>query len=111
MTEDNFEKFVKKTAQSYNTPPVRVPRDEMWAAIQAKRGAGPRVVYGAGASARVTHERRFGTRVWLGEATAARLLVAAGGGIRRWEAAKAAGARAAYTSRARAPAHVASDHD
>jgi hypothetical protein len=90
MTEDNFEKFLKKTAQSYNTPPVRVPRDEMWTAIQAKRAAGPRVIYGGGASATVTHERRFGTRVWLGAAAAAMLLVATGVGIGRWTASKPA---------------------
>ena len=85
MTEENFEKFLKKTAQSYNAPPVRVPRDEMWAAIQAKRAAGPRVVYGGGSSA-PAHERRFGTRVWLGAAAAAMLLVATGVGIGRWTA-------------------------
>ena len=85
MTEDNFEKFLKKTAQDYNTPPVRVPRDEMWAAIQAKRSAGPRVVYGGGTATPV-HERRFGMRVWLGAAAAAMLLVATGVGIGRWTA-------------------------
>jgi hypothetical protein len=85
MTEDNFEKFLKKTAQTYNVPPVRVPREEMWTAIQAKRAAGPRVVYGGGA-ARAASERRFGTRVWLGAAAAAMLLVATGVGIGRWTA-------------------------
>jgi hypothetical protein len=83
MTEDNFEKFLKKSAQSYNAPPVRVPRDEMWAAIEARRAAGPRVVYGGGTTAPV-HERRFGTKVWLGAAAAAMLLVATGVGIGRW---------------------------
>ena len=82
MTEENFEKFLKKTAQGYNAPPVRVPREEMWAAIQAKRTAGPRVVYGGGTTSPV-HERRFGTRVWLGAAAAAMLLVATGVGIGR----------------------------
>src|SRR5256714_15529791 len=109
MTEDNFEKFLKKTAQSYNTPPVRVPRDEMWAAIQAKRGAGPRVVYGGGASARVTHERRFGTRVWLGAAAAAMLLVATGVGIGRWTASKAAAPVAANPSLPVPPVTVTPD--
>jgi hypothetical protein len=85
MTEDNFEGFLKKTAQTYNAPPARVPREEMWGAIQAKRGAGPRVVYGGGAY--VARERRFGTRVWLGAAAAAMLLVATGVGIGRWTAA------------------------
>ena len=48
MTEDKFEDFLKRAAQSYNAPPVRTPREEMWNAIQAKRSAGPRVVYGGG---------------------------------------------------------------
>jgi hypothetical protein len=82
MTEENFEKFLKKTTQTYNVPPVRVPREEMWAAIQAKRAAGPRVVYGGGAPSPI-HERRFGTQVWLGAAAAAMLLVATGVGIGR----------------------------
>jgi len=86
MTEDKFESFLKKTAQDYNTPPARVPRDEMWAAIQAKRSAGPRVVYGGGATY-VVSQRRFGTKVWLGAAAAAMLLVATGVGIGRWSAA------------------------
>jgi hypothetical protein len=48
MTEDNFEEFLKKAAQSYNVPPARTPREDMWSAIQAQRAAGPRVVYGGG---------------------------------------------------------------
>ena len=86
MTEDKFEQFLKKTAQGYNAPPARVPREEMWSAIQAKRAAGPRVVYGGGATYESGH-RRFGTRVWLGAAAAAMLLVATGVGIGRWTAA------------------------
>ncbi len=85
MTEDKFEEFLKKTAQGYNTPPARVPREEMWAAIEAKRAAGPRVVYGGGATY-VVGQRRFGTKVWLGAAAAAMLLVATGVGIGRWTA-------------------------
>ena len=82
MTEDNFEHFLKKASQCYNAPPARAPREEIWSAIQAKRAAGPRVVYGGSSSASV-HERRFGTRVWLGVAAAAMLLVATGVGIGR----------------------------
>ncbi|HEV7594562.1 MAG TPA: hypothetical protein VGO33_06165 [Gemmatimonadaceae bacterium] len=85
MTEDNFEDFLKKAAQSYNVPPVRTPRDEMWSAIQAKRAAGPRVVYGGG-SVRQPSERRFGSRIWLGAAAAAVLLLATGVGLGRWSA-------------------------
>ncbi|MDB4872021.1 MAG: hypothetical protein JWL97_3025 [Gemmatimonadales bacterium] len=85
MTEDNFEDFLKKAAQSYNVPPVRTPRDEMWSAIQAKRSAGPRVVYGGG-SVRRPSERSFGSRIWLGAAAAALLLLATGVGLGRWSA-------------------------
>ncbi|MFL5465096.1 MAG: hypothetical protein ACJ8AC_13785 [Gemmatimonadaceae bacterium] len=85
MTDDKFEEFLKKAAQGYNAPPVRVPRDEMWNAIQAKRAAGPRVVYGGGV-AYISSHRRFGARVWLGAAAAAMLLVATGVGIGRWTA-------------------------
>jgi hypothetical protein len=91
MTDDNFEKFLKKSAQGYNAPPVRVPREEMWAAIQAKRAAGPRVVYGGGTTVPL-HERRFGAKVWLGAAAAAMLLVATGVGIGRWTASTPAAA-------------------
>ncbi|HEX9219398.1 MAG TPA: hypothetical protein VF858_02840 [Gemmatimonadaceae bacterium] len=86
MTEDKFEQFLKKTAESYNAPPVRVPREEMWSAIQAKRAAGPRVVYGGGLATHGAPERKFGPRVWLGAAAAALLLVATGVGIGRWTA-------------------------
>ena len=86
MTEDNFEKFLKQTAQGYNAPPVRVPREEMWDAIQAARSAGPRVVYGGGMTSHAASPKRFGTRVWLGAAAAAMLLVATGVGIGRWTA-------------------------
>src|SRR5439155_26809722 len=81
MTEDKFEQFLKKTAESYNAPPVRVPREEMWSAIQAKRAAGPRVVYGGGLATHGAPERKFGPRVWLGAAAATLLLVATGVGI------------------------------
>ena len=86
MTEENFERFLKQTAQGYNAPPARVPRDEMWSAIQAKRSAGPRVVYGGGLTAPGASGKRFGTKVWLGAAAAAMLLVATGVGIGRWTA-------------------------
>lgn len=98
MTEENFEKFLKQSAQSYNAPPARVPRDEMWSAIQAQRGAGPRVVYGGGLRPPGVPARRFGTKVWLGAAAAAMLLVATGVGIGRWTASPASPApRAART--------------
>lgn len=84
MTEDNFEEFLKRAAQSYNVPPARTPRDDMWSAIQAQRAAGPRVVYGGGSPARESSVRRFGSKIWLGAAAAAMLLLATGVGIGRW---------------------------
>lgn len=108
MTEENFEKFLRKTAQGYNAPPVRVPRDEMWAAIRSKRAPGPRVVYGGGvAGPWGRHETWSGTRVWLGVAAAAMVLVAAGAGIGRWTAAKPARTSVAATPTLRGRAVVA----
>jgi hypothetical protein len=86
MTEDNFEEFLKKAAQSYNVPPARTPRDDMWSAIQAERAAGPRVVYGGGSPMREAPVRRFGSRIWIGAAAAAVLLLATGVGLGRWSA-------------------------
>ena len=86
MTEDNFEEFLKKAAQSYNAPPARTPREDMWSAIQAQRTAGPRVVYGGGSLMHEPSVRRFGSRVWLGAAAAAVLFLATGVGIGRWTA-------------------------
>jgi hypothetical protein len=83
MTEEKFDEFLKKAAQGYNTPPARTPRDEMWTAIQAKRAAGPHVVYGGAGAA---PQRRFGTRVWWSAAAAGLVLVATGIGIGRWTA-------------------------
>jgi hypothetical protein len=86
MTEDNFEEFLKKAAQSYNAPPARTPREDMWSAIQAQRAAGPRVVYGGGSATRESSGRRFGSKIWLGAAAAAVLFLATGVGIGRWTA-------------------------
>ena len=86
MTEDNFEEFLKKAAQSYNAPPARTPREDMWSAIQAQRAAGPRVVYGSGSLTAQTPARRFGSRIWMGAAAAAVLLLATGVGLGRWSA-------------------------
>jgi hypothetical protein len=86
MTEDNFEEFLKKAAQSYNAPPARTPREDMWSEIQARRAAGPRVVYGGGSPMRESSGRRFGSRIWLGAAAAAVLFLVTGVGIGRWSA-------------------------
>jgi hypothetical protein len=90
MTEDNFDEFLKKTAQGYNVPPARTPRDDMWSAIQAQRAAGPRVVYGGGSLKPQSSERRFASRIWMGAAAAAVLLLATGVGLGRWSASSSA---------------------
>ena len=86
MTEDNFDEFLKKAAQGYNVPPARAPREDMWSAIQAQRAAGPRVVYGGGSPLGESSVRRFGSRIWMGAAAAAVLLLATGVGLGRWSA-------------------------
>ena len=95
MTEDKFEEFLQKTAQSYNVPPARTPRDDMWSAIQAQRASGPRVVYGGGLPARESSVRRFSSKVWLGAAAAAVLFLVTGVGIGRWSASRNAPAAVA----------------
>lgn len=81
MSDEKFEDFIKNAARAYNTPPARTPREEMWNAIQAKRSAGPRVVYGGAAGIRGA-EKRFGSKVWWA-AAAGIVLVAGGIGIGR----------------------------
>jgi hypothetical protein len=109
MTEDNFEEFLKKTAQGYNVPPARTPREEMWSTIQSKRAAGPQVVYGGGSQLREPAPRRFGSKVWLGAAAAALLLVATGVGIGRWTAGPSAVASVAVIPTTEKPVVVAPD--
>ena len=86
MTEDNFEEFLKKAAQGYNVPPARTPREDIWSAIQAQRAAGPRVVYGGGSLNQQSPGRRFRSRIWVGAAAAAVVLLATGVGLGRWSA-------------------------
>ena len=88
MTEDKFEEFLQKAAQSYNAPPTRTPRDDMWSAIQAERASGPRVVYGGGLRSRESSARRFSSKVWTGAAAAAVLFLVTGVGIGRWTASR-----------------------
>jgi hypothetical protein len=83
MNDDKMDEMIKRAAAIYNAPPADVPRDEMWAAIQAKRSAGPRVVYGSGARSSASPIR---PRLWWGAAAAAVLLIAAGVGLGRWSA-------------------------
>ena len=106
MSDEKFEQFVKNAAQSYNAPPVRVPRDEMWEAIKAARSAGPRVVYGGGSHLR--GENRFGVKTWWA-AAAALLLVAGGIGIGRWTASSGPGVVAVTPDRTPQGGEASSD--
>ena len=84
MTEDNFEEFLKKAAQSYNAPPAVTPREDMWSAIQAQRARWTRVVYGGGSAVR---ESSGGDRLddLAGRSGRAVLFLATGVGIGRWD--------------------------
>jgi hypothetical protein len=87
MTEDNrIDEVIRSAAGEYNRPP-EVPRDEMWAAIQAARSApGPRLHVAAGAASGGYHATRTFRRefAWIGIAAAAAVLIATGIGIGRW---------------------------
>jgi hypothetical protein len=87
MTEDDrIDEIIRNAASDYNRPPA-VPRDEMWAAIEAARETpGPRLhVTAGGAGYAYTKERKFAPRfAWIGIAAAAVLLIATGIGIGRW---------------------------
>ena len=47
MLDDRFDEQMRDSAREYNTPPV-TPREEMWAAIQAKRAEGGQADWRAG---------------------------------------------------------------
>jgi len=84
--EDRIDEIIRNAASDYNRP-REIPRDEMWAVIEAARQApGPRLhVTAGGAGSSYTSQKRFGARfVWIGMAAAAVLLVATGVGIGRW---------------------------
>jgi hypothetical protein len=87
MSEDNrIDEIIRSLSGEYNRPP-EVPREEMWAAIQAARSApGPRLHVALGSSpAGYTAPRKFSRQfAWIGMAAAAALLIATGVGIGRW---------------------------
>jgi len=109
MTEDNFEEFLKKASQGYNVPPARTPREDMWSAIQAERAAGPRVVYGGGSPMPEPSVRRFSSRIWIGAAAAAVLLLATGVGLGRWSASSRTSGSAAVVSLSKGSLPAATD--
>src|SRR5258706_9406295 len=82
MNDDNqFDAILREAAQDYNKPPSEIPRDAMWAGIEAAQ---------ADRASRPLHivpqspGRSFKTYTWLGAAVAAMLLIATGIGIGRW---------------------------
>jgi len=78
---DKLDEILKNAAQDYNRPPNTVPRDEMWAAIeaaQAERAVRPLHIVSS------APRRPIQRYAWLGMAAAAVLLIATGVGIGRW---------------------------
>lgn len=71
MSDDKFEQFLQREARSYNAPPSSVPRDEMWRAIAAARGARP-----GGVTPLSSRKPRLRYTPWIG--MAATLLVGIG---------------------------------
>ncbi len=78
---DKIDDVIRKAAEDYNRPPSVVPRDEMWAAIEAARTERALRPLHIVAPTERHSIRRY---TWLGVAAAAVLLIAAGVGIGRW---------------------------
>ncbi len=83
MTNDNdkLDEILRNEAQDYHRPPKTVPRDEMWAAIeaaQAERAVRPLHIVSS------APRRPIQRYTWLGMVAAAVLLIATGVGIGRW---------------------------
>jgi hypothetical protein len=88
---DEFDETIRRAAAEYHRPPDIVPREDMWAAIQARRSAPIALVPDDVPPLRATVEavprpRRGGlpARTWWGVAAAASVLLGAGIGIGRW---------------------------
>jgi hypothetical protein len=81
MTEDDrFEELLGRAAQDYNQPPPTVPREEMWAGIEARRQPQAQLRVVRGGAHRTSAVPRY---VWWSAAAAAVVLVALGVGIGR----------------------------
>src|SRR6185503_19158409 len=83
MNDDNekFDEIIRSAAQDYNRPPNIVPRDEVWAAIEASQAERVRrPLHIVPASPRPAFTRI----TWMSLAAAAVLLIATGVGIGRW---------------------------
>jgi hypothetical protein len=92
MTEDDrFDELLARAAQDYNRPPGDVPRDEIWAAIDARRQA-PKLTVVRGGAHRAVSVPRY---VWWSAAAAAVVLVALGVGIGRMTTGTGSAARVA----------------
>jgi hypothetical protein len=103
---DKIDDILRNAAQDYNRPPSIVPRDEMWAAIeaaQAERAVRPLRIVSS------PPRRPIQRYAWLGMAAAAVLLIATGVGIGRWSTLSipASGTSAAPKQVATAPAPIA----
>jgi hypothetical protein len=77
---DKIDEMIRSAAADYNRPPT-VPRDEMWAAIEAARTERSNRPLHIVAPTERHSIRRY---TWLGVAAAAVLLIATGVGIGRW---------------------------
>ena len=86
--ESRFEEFVKREAQGYNAPPAVVPREKMWAAIEAGRRQGAKAPGRQGASETghvddLAARRVTPRRLWIAAAVGIAATLAIGVGLGR----------------------------
>jgi hypothetical protein len=75
MTDEKFEEFLQREAQTYNEPTGNVPREEMFASIAAARAAGPTT---ENRKPTTTSPRFVSRAAWLGMAATLLIGVAIG---------------------------------
>jgi hypothetical protein len=98
MNDDNrFDELLNNAAQDYNRPPAEVPREAMWAGIEAAQ-AEP-ALHPLQIVSRTPH-RPISRYAWLAAAAAVVLLVATGVGIGRWSTARVAAPASVEKARA-----------